>query len=627
MKTFQKILMTLSLTALFVASVPAVAQAGKVVRYVSDFSDSTSERDGTLRKLLRVSCDNVGDDKIMFLDSEAGGVWINLVAPLVIPEDCQGSVVIQGATDFDVVLSGYALPEESQEPGDACMLHVYSDGHKISQLSLVNYQKGAAICVFGNDNTISNNRIGHGMSFDEAGNRYGVVVSNVYRSVAPDLSAENNVLLNNSISMNFRYGVFVHADQNELTGNQIFSNAADGLWIKAKSAIVSGNQIYGNGGCASARGYYVESSECYSGASWGGAGIYIANGSQNMTIGGPDFEENKNEIFHNYDGGILIENSSSNTGHKISHNLIYENFGSYLGIDLGDDGVDVLDGLDADSGANTKLNSLFYFQAFPFADSENYWAWGYSYSGESVELYTVSERDIAYKKYQGGGADFLTDFALSEAQFELWPEDFALQEGDFVTSLSFDAAGNTSEYSYAVEVGLDADMDGVLDIYEAESGSGVSRSDLADSDEDGLADGIEDRNRNGIWEPELGETSAYNADSDGDGLSDWAESHADGFYQEGEDANPLDADSDGDGLKDGQEDKNGDGVWQAYLGESNPLIADSDEDGISDGVDNCPHIYNPGQEEWFCDSAEGSGLKFWDRKPNRPLPDGFIRRL
>ena len=51
-------------------------------------------------------------------------------------------------------------------------------------------------------------------------------------------------------------------------------------------------------------------------------------------------------------------------------------------------------------------------------------------------------------------------------------------------------------------------------------------------------------------------------------------------------ANPSPADSDCDGLKDGQEDQNHNGVVDA--GETSPLNGDSDGDGILDGVDPQP---------------------------------------
>jgi hypothetical protein len=143
-------------------------------------------------------------------------------------------------------------------------------------------------------------------------------------------------------------------------------------------------------------------------------------------------------------------------------------------------------------------------------------------------------------------------------------------------------------------------------------------SDNVDTDGDGLADSVEDKNRNGIWEPDLHETSAYNADSDGDGLPDGIETHNDGIYDLDVDTDPLNPDTDGDGVLDGEEDKNHNGIYEAWLKESNPLSPDSDGDKVCDGpkqvsinrtvvcttfnghADTCPYIYNPGQEPWYC---------------------------
>jgi hypothetical protein len=61
----------------------------------------------------------------------------------------------------------------------------------------------------------------------------------------------------------------------------------------------------------------------------------------------------------------------------------------------------------------------------------------------------------------------------------------------------------------------DMDGDGLTDLLEA---SICSFADDADSDDDGLADGVEDANRNGLVD--AGETDPCLADSDGDGLQD-----------------------------------------------------------------------------------------------------------
>ena len=125
----------------------------------------------------------------------------------------------------------------------------------------------------------------------------------------------------------------------------------------------------------------------------------------------------------------------------------------------------------------------------------------------------------------------------------------------------------------------DDDDDTVLDTDEAEIGSDPL---LKDTDEDGLEDGVENADQDGVVGPT--ETDPTDADSDDDGLDDGQE--AAGCYLL--DAADLclttegwDADSDDDGIKDGLEDKNGDGETQP--GETNPLVADTDTDGFVDG--------------------------------------------
>jgi predicted extracellular nuclease len=151
----------------------------------------------------------------------------------------------------------------------------------------------------------------------------------------------------------------------------------------------------------------------------------------------------------------------------------------------------------------------------------------------------------------------------------------------------FTATAYRSSDHDPVVVGLnlnDLDGDGLTDAQEA--ALGTSSSDW-DSDDDGLADGTEDANHNGVVDP--GETNPANADTDGDGIQDGTElgittpiADPDGagpllgtntaiFVADADPlttTSPTNADSDGDGYSDGVEDANHTGRVDA--GESNP---------------------------------------------------------
>lgn len=144
-----------------------------------------------------------------------------------------------------------------------------------------------------------------------------------------------------------------------------------------------------------------------------------------------------------------------------------------------------------------------------------------------------------------------------------------------------------------------------------------------DSDLDGIADGVEDANKNGKQDNPVigltgtsgsGETSASNPDSDGDGLKDGDEVNGTGTNA-GKITNPMDKDTDDGGTFDGQEitdgtnpslthgsddfaaDPDGDGLTnaeEAALG-TNPNSDDTDGDGLKDGAEVGPDgTYNVG---------------------------------
>jgi len=122
----------------------------------------------------------------------------------------------------------------------------------------------------------------------------------------------------------------------------------------------------------------------------------------------------------------------------------------------------------------------------------------------------------------------------------------------------------------------DSDYDGLPD--DLENMKCTDPND-ADTDEDGIADGIEDKDHDGVVDP--GETDPCNIDTDGDGVQDGTEmgytsGHVTdtntGFFQPDLDpltmTDPLDGDTDDDGLSDGEEDLNHNG--KVDTGETDP---------------------------------------------------------
>ncbi len=144
-------------------------------------------------------------------------------------------------------------------------------------------------------------------------------------------------------------------------------------------------------------------------------------------------------------------------------------------------------------------------------------------------------------------------------------------------------------------------MDGLPDGVE-DNGTGTDKNgkvddgetDPTDPDTDGdlIPDGIEDTNKNGVYDdtvcptcPGGYETDPTHCDTDGDGLLDgWEDADLDGTWDEVDDeTHPRKYDTDGDNLADGYNRLIG-GVF--YLGEmtagTNPLNPDTDGDGVDD---------------------------------------------
>jgi hypothetical protein len=163
----------------------------------------------------------------------------------------------------------------------------------------------------------------------------------------------------------------------------------------------------------------------------------------------------------------------------------------------------------------------------------------------------------------------------------------------------------------------DSDSDGISDGHEPlwdqdSDGDGLINARDPDADNDGIADGDEDRDRDGLVAGDANgnrildpgevwtETDPLSADSDDDGLPDGLEDadrdgRIDGdlngnrLLDSGEvwtETDPANPDTDGDLLSDGVEDGNADG--QVDPAETDPLDPDTDRDGVIDGLDADP---------------------------------------
>jgi hypothetical protein len=155
---------------------------------------------------------------------------------------------------------------------------------------------------------------------------------------------------------------------------------------------------------------------------------------------------------------------------------------------------------------------------------------------------------------------------------------------DTLTYTVRDTSGGYAATIVSITVGADSDADGLSDTEELVLGTNPLE---ADSDDDGLLDGIESK---------VGLTNPLDDDSDDDGLLDGNEDVNHNGVVEVTDSNPLDPDTDRDGLLDGVE--RGLAVPQGLqtkltvfradqdpTTQTNPLRADTDTGGVEDGAE------------------------------------------
>jgi len=219
-------------------------------------------------------------------------------------------------------------------------------------------------------------------------------------------------------------------------------------------------------------------------------------------------------------------------------------------------------------------------------------------------------------------ADAVTDATAADLTTELtMPPDV---EPDLALDLPLgedtdgDCIGDNLELATGTDPNsADSDEDGVPDGLEDRDCDGqftAAETDprVVDTDGDGLGDGVEDANHNGAVDS--GETDATKADTDGDAVNDGAE--AAGCMD------PFNQDTDGDGLFDSAEDKNGNGIYNPERGETDPCNPDTDGDGLFDGCEDADHDGTLGLAETDPRSVDTDKDGPGDRVEGRGLVDG-----
>lgn len=241
---------------------------------------------------------------------------------------------------------------------------------------------------------------------------------------------------------NGTYGVFVQgATSNTISLNSIAGNASGVILSNTTGNVVRANNIG------------LDSTNAVVGQL--GAGISISNASNN-TIGGTAPGQG-NTIAGHTDVGVLVHPfGGSSTGNAILGNSIFDNGGSFLGIDLAvpptaERGVTSNDLGDGDTGANNLQN----FPVLTAAAAGGNVAGTLNSAANTtyrIEIFSNTACDLSGN---GEGKTFVRSESLTtdgsgNASFNA--AEVPVAAGEFVTATATDPSGNTSEFSACRQV-------------------------------------------------------------------------------------------------------------------------------------------------------------------------------
>ncbi len=261
-----------------------------------------------------------------------------------------------------------------------------------------------------------------------AGNKIGASSNSVY-AVA---NQQDGIRLEAGAANNLIGGV------TSAVANVIAGNVGNGILLTGSGT--SSNQVLSN---------YIGTNASSAALGNSGDGINIANGATSNSVGAG--ASSSGNVIRNNSGAGVVVTSSTSTGNSIRGNAISTNAG--LGIDLGDDGIDAVDALDADTGPNLRQNTP---EILSVTDGSTQTVVrgrfeGAANSSITLDFYSTSTPDASGT---GEGESYLgstsiTTDASGTANYSFSTTSL-LSTGAYVTTTATSSADGTSEFSTAV---------------------------------------------------------------------------------------------------------------------------------------------------------------------------------
>jgi hypothetical protein len=430
-----------------------------VVNHTADdtvFVPSPTGGEGSLRACIQqvnldTSDNDINPDLIRFNIPGSGMQTIQPASPLPI---ISRAVVIDGYTQPGAQPNTLTVGDNAniliELKGNLAPSN--SDGLSISSFSTIRGLKidgfGSGVNVQGDANQVQGNFL--------IGNFLGVFIDGTHNGGAHE----------NLIGMNGG-GVDDVGDRNVISGNTKSGIVMDG----ASENHISGNYI---GTLASGQGSPQSQN--------GGFGVFILEGGKNNIIGGDP--SRANIIAFNQSGGVAVADPTS-TGNTIRVNSIYDN--QSLDIDLGDDGVT----LNTPNSPHTGPNNL---QSFPIITSASP-GLGTLINGTlnsakntayTIDFYAsaLPGLDTFQGETYGGGQRWLGSITANtdnsgNAVFSSGLLSASTLANEWVTATATDPAGNTSEFSIARQLPVQALNAGSWTNIGPASANGTGRVDVA----------------------------------------------------------------------------------------------------------------------------------------------------